>query len=324
MSRNFQYYVSADNHGERLDRFLAGVAEDLSRARIKKLINEGLVLLDGIPAKPGLKLKKGQEVYLEIPDPVPTELIPDPDVRFEILHQDSEIIVINKPAGLVVHPAAGHRTGTLVQGILALCTDLAGIGGELRPGIVHRLDKDTSGVMVAAKTDKAHQCLVDQFKEGRIEKYYLAVCRGWPKADQGLIDSPIGRHPVRRKEMSTRARSSRSAITKWKVLKRFGLGVSLLRLNILTGRTHQIRVHLASIGCPILGDRVYGVGLGWLKKKKGSFKGLVNRQMLHAARISFTHPASGRRVTFDAPLPEDMAQMLEELETADIGVKTSG
>jgi 23S rRNA pseudouridine1911/1915/1917 synthase len=322
VSRDFQYVVPANNRGERLDRFLADVADDLSRARIQKLINEGLVLLDKNPAKPGSRLKEGQEVSLKIPDPVHTKLLPDPDVQFEVLHQDSEIIVVNKPPGLVVHPAAGHRTGTLVHGILAICTDLAGIGGELRPGIVHRLDKDTSGVMIVAKTDIAHQALADQFKGGVIEKYYLAICRGWPRSDQGMIDSPIGRHPVRRKEMSTRARSSRPAITKWEMRKRFGLGVSLLNLNILTGRTHQIRVHLASIGCPILGDRVYGVGLGWLKKEKTSLKGLVNRQMLHAASISFQHPATGQRETFSAPVPEDMAQVLKALEDWELNVKT--
>ena len=327
MSRNLQYYVSPRNQGDRLDIFLAGAAADisgLSRARIKKLINDGFVQVDNRPAKPGLKLKNGQEVRLEIPEPVPTELIPDPEVRFEILHQDKDILVINKPAGLVVHPAAGHRTGTLVHGILAVCSDLAGVGGELRPGIVHRLDKDTSGVMVAAKTDLAHQVLVDQFKEGRIDKYYLAVCRGWPDSDLGLIDSPIGRHPVRRKEMSTRSRSGRAAVTKWEVVKRFGVGVSLLRLNILTGRTHQIRVHLASIGCPILGDKVYGVGLSWLKKGKSSLKGMVKRQMLHSAKITFSHPVDGSRVSFEAPVPEDMALVLQVLESEEVDGKTTG
>ncbi|MBW2091715.1 MAG: RluA family pseudouridine synthase [Deltaproteobacteria bacterium] len=319
MAQHFQYQVPASNDGERLDRFLASTSPNLSRSQLKRLIDQGHVQVDQAPAKPGHKLKQGQLVSLVVPDVSPSHLIPEPEISFEILYQDQAVIIVNKPAGLVVHPAAGHQKGTLVQGLLAFCQDLTGIGGELRPGIVHRLDKDTSGVMVVAKTDKAHQSLVTQFKEGRTEKFYLALCRGWPKSDQGQIDAPIGRHPVRRKQMSTRSHSGRKALTRFDVLRRFGQGISLLRLNILTGRTHQIRVHLASIGCPILGDRLYGVGLGWLKKSGGPLKGLVARQMLHAERLSFFHPETGRKMTFKADVPEDISRVLEALERDETG-----
>jgi 23S rRNA pseudouridine1911/1915/1917 synthase len=297
-----------------LDRFLTDLPLGLSRSQLKRLIDNGLVEVDGQPAKPGLKLKKGWGVVITVPDPEPTRLMPEAGVRFGILYQDEELIVVDKPAGLVVHPAAGHRAGTLVHGLLAACPDLAGIGGEVRPGIVHRLDKDTSGVMIVAKTDRAHQDLAAQFKQGRILKLYLGLCRGRPGPDQGVIEASIGRHPVRRKQMSTRSRSGRPAITRYEVLRRFGLGVSLLRLRLLTGRTHQIRVHLASIGCPILGDPVYGVGLAGLKDGGRLLRGLVSRQMLHAQTIGFCHPVSGEEMTFTSPVPEDMARMLEMLE----------
>jgi len=317
VAQSFQYHIPASSHGERLDRFLARRNPDLSRSRLKRLIDQGHVQVNKTPAKPSLNLKEGQLVSLIVPDASPSRLAPEPDIYFDILYQDRELIVVNKPAGLVVHPAAGHQTGTLVQGLLAVCPDLTGIGGENRPGIVHRLDKDTSGVMVVAKTDKAHHALAEQFKKGRIIKYYLALCRGWPRSNQGQIDTPIGRHPVRRKRMSARSPSGRPALTRFDVVRRFGQGVSLLRLNILTGRTHQIRVHLASIGCPILGDRVYGVGLGWLQKNK-MLKGLVTRQMLHAERITFIHPAVSQEMTFEAALPEDISRVLEALEKSEI------
>jgi len=312
--QHHSHVVPAQGHGQRLDRFLTDLPLGLSRSQLKRLIDNGLVEVDGQPAKPGLKLKKGWGVVITVPDPEPTRLMPEAGVRFGILYQDEELIVVDKPAGLVVHPAAGHRAGTLVHGLLAACPDLAGIGGEVRPGIVHRLDKDTSGVMIVAKTDRAHQDLAAQFKQGRILKLYLGLCRGRPGPDQGVIEASIGRHPVRRKQMSTRSRSGRPAITRYEVLRRFGLGVSLLRLRLLTGRTHQIRVHLASIGCPILGDPVYGVGLAGLKDGGRLLRGLVSRQMLHAQTIGFCHPVSGEEMTFTSPVPEDMARMLEMLE----------
>jgi 23S rRNA pseudouridine1911/1915/1917 synthase len=306
--------VPAQGHGLRLDRFLADLPLGLSRSQLKKLIDDGLVEVDGRPAKPGLRLKEGGRVVVTVPDPEPTRLVPEAGVRFGILYQDAELIVVDKPAGLVVHPAAGHRAGTLVHGLLAACPDLAGIGGEVRPGIVHRLDKDTSGVMIVAKTDRAHQDLAAQFKAGRILKLYLGLCRGRPVPDLGVIEASIGRHPVRRKQMSTRSPGGRPAVTQYEVLRRFGLGVSLLRLRLLTGRTHQVRVHLASIGCPILGDRVYGLGRGGLKDGGQALRGQVSRQMLHAQTIGFCHPVTGKQLLFTSSLPEDMARVLETLE----------
>jgi 23S rRNA pseudouridine1911/1915/1917 synthase len=306
--------VPAQGHGQRLDRFLTDLPLGLSRSQLKRLIDDGFVEVEGRPAKAGLKLKEGWSLVVTVPDPEPTRLVPEAGVRFAILYQDAELIVVDKPAGLVVHPAAGHRTGTLVHGLLAACTDLAGIGGEVRPGIVHRLDKDTSGVMIVAKTDRAHQDLAAQFKAGRVLKLYLGLCRGRTGLDQGVIEASIGRHPVWRKQMSTRSRSGRPAITRYEVLRRFDLGVSLLRLRLLTGRTHQIRVHLASIGCPILGDPVYGVGLGGLKDGGRLLRGLVARQMLHAQTIGFCHPVTREEMSFTSPLPEDMTRVLETLE----------
>lgn len=297
-----------------MDQFLAAQAPDMSRSRLKTLIDSGLVELDGAKVKAGQRLRPGQTVTLVVPAIRPSDLAPDPGVMFDILYQDEDIVVIDKPPGLVVHPAAGHAEGTLVHGLLAACPDLVGVGGEGRPGIVHRLDKDTSGVMVAAKTDRAHRALVEQFKQGAIRKTYFALCRSWPREDRGEIDAPIGRHPVRRKEMSTRSRTGRAALTRWEVLRRFGVGISLVQLNILTGRTHQIRVHMASIGCPVLGDPVYGVGLSALKKGGDQLKGLVGRQMLHAKQLGLIHPIHGAEMVFVAPIPTDMAQVLERLE----------
>lgn len=316
MEQTLFYHVPASDEGERLDRFLAAQAAELSRSRVKNLIDQGLARVEGVEARPSQRLRAGQTVILIVPPVSPPDLEPDPEVIFDILYQDRDIIVVDKPPGLVVHPAAGHYSGTLVHGLLAACPDLAGIGGQARPGIVHRLDKDTSGVMVAAKTEQAHHALVQAFKSGGVKKTYAAVCRGWPSAGKGEINAPIGRHPSRRKEMSTRSRSSRSALTTWEVLRRFGLGASFLRLNIMTGRTHQIRVHLASIGCPVLGDKVYGVGLKALKKSGGPLKGLVKRQMLHARRLGLVHPVRNEFMVFEAPLPPDMTLVLETLEKA--------
>ncbi|MFH1138566.1 MAG: RluA family pseudouridine synthase [Pseudomonadota bacterium] len=310
--------VAADDGSSRLDVFLSRGAPDLSRARIQSLIEQGLVLVDGLPGKAAKKTKVGQTVVLTVPPSRPSRVTPDPAVEFEILHQDHDLIVINKPAGLVVHPAAGNWEGTLVQGLLAACPDLEGVGGETRPGIVHRLDKDTSGVMVAAKTQRAHQALVEFFKTGEIRKSYLALSVGWPRNETGLIDLPIGRHPVRRKEMSTRSTAGRPARTRYEILRRFSLGVGLLRLQLLTGRTHQIRVHLATVGCPVLGDQVYGRGNGVLKGRGAVLEGLARRQMLHSHRLEFRHPVSGLPLNFEAALPPDLAGVLQLLESMDV------
>jgi 23S rRNA pseudouridine1911/1915/1917 synthase len=307
------FHVPSEGQGERLDRYLALSAPGLTRARIKTLIDEGGARVDGAEAKASRKLKAGQQVTLEVPDPAPLDLVPDPGVQFRILYQDPHLVVIDKPAGLVVHPAAGHATGTLVQGLLAACPDLEGVGGVIRPGIVHRLDKDTSGVMVAAKTDAAHQALVVAFKERRIQKIYLALCQGRPPRIRGEIDAPIGRHPARRKEMSVHSRSGRPALTGYEMLAELGLGVTVMRLTLGTGRTHQIRVHLAFLGCPVVGDSVYGRGLGPLKHRT-DLKPYLGRQMLHAFRLGFDHPVTGAPLLFEAPIPEDMCRVAAALD----------
>jgi 23S rRNA pseudouridine1911/1915/1917 synthase len=235
----------------------------------------------------------------------------------DILYEDPHLLVVNKAAGLVVHPAAGHASGTLVHGILYHCPDLEGIGAEKRPGIVHRLDKDTSGIMVVAKNARAHDDLSRQFKARSIEKHYLALVVGSPKADNGRIDLPIGRHPVERKKMSARSRRGREALTLWQVRERF-IGATLIDVELKTGRTHQIRVHCQAMGFPILGDPIYG--------RKGAAKQITAgnpawqavfqsaaRQMLHAHRLGFKHPADDRPLSFEAPLPADMADLLEKL-----------
>lgn len=314
VEHRFKFEVPVESVGERLDRYLTVMAPDLSRARIKSLIDQGWAMVDGRTTKAGRKLKAGQVVELTLPAAVPTSVEPDENVEFDILYQDAHIIVVNKPPGLVVHPAAGHWEGTLVHGLLAVIDDLKGVGGETRPGIVHRLDKDTSGVMVVAKNDRAHHALVEKFKTRDVSKQYLAICSGGPKADTGRVDTPIGRHPVKRKQMSTRSTAGRPAVTLFEVDRRFNLGASLLKVNILTGRTHQIRVHLASIGCPVLGDRVYGKGPEALKQGGGILKALVRRQMLHAHRLMFGHPITGEPLMFEAPLPSDMRRVLAALE----------
>lgn len=310
----FEFQAQDAETGLRLDLFLAGAAPELSRSRIKDLIERGLVFVDGECAKAARKLKAGQTIVMRVPAPAPIDVRPDETVEFSVLYQDQDIIVVNKPPGLVVHPAAGHRTGTLVHGLLAVCPDLTGVGGELRPGIVHRLDKDTSGVMVAAKNDAAHRALVEAFKEGRINKSYLALCLGGPPRDEDLIDAPIGRHPVRRKEMAVRPQGGRSALSRYRVLKRYPQKIGFLEVKIMTGRTHQIRVHLASIGCPVLGDAVYGAGTGALKAGGGPLKGLVRRQMLHSSRLGLIHPTMDREMEFTAPLAPDMKKVIEILE----------
>ncbi|MEW6261938.1 MAG: RluA family pseudouridine synthase [Thermodesulfobacteriota bacterium] len=313
MDQTLTFVVTEAEQDRRLDLFLAGRAADLSRARIQVLIQQGLILVDGQAVKASRRLKSGQTVRLIVPAPVTSQLIPEPEVDFDLLYQDADLVVIDKPAGLVVHPATGHRTGTLVHGLLAACPDLKGVGGELRPGLVHRLDKDTSGVMVVAKSEPALKGLVADFKSRGVQKNYLALCLGRPRLDRGQIDAPIGRHPLRRQEMSVRSRRGREALTKYEVLRQYEVGVSLLRLELLTGRTHQIRVHLASIGHPVLGDKVYGRGLAGLNRAL-AWRGLVKRQMLHAQRLGFDHPITRIRLEFTAPLPGDMNEVIEVLD----------
>ena len=310
------YTIESAAAGQRLDTFIAGCLDDCSRSHAALLIRKGFVQVNGQCCKAGYRVKINDSIIATLPPPIPMDLVAEP-LHLDILFEDSDLLIINKPAGLVVHPAAGHSTGTLVHGILYHCPDLEGIGTEKRPGIVHRLDKDTSGILVVAKNARAHHELSRQFKARSIQKHYLALVAGLPKSRQGRIDLPVGRHPVERKKMSTRSNQGREALTMWRVQERFA-GATLLDVELKTGRTHQIRVHCQAMGFPVVGDPVYG----W----KGAFKKItagnaalqaslknVKRQMLHAHRLGFSHPADGRTLSFEAPLPPDMAELLERL-----------
>ena len=319
-ANTFYYDIPETAQGTRFDVFLCNSSPGLSRARIQALIRDGYAEVNDRPSKPSHKLKAGDRVSLTIPPPTPPDLTPD-EVEFQIIHEDSSLIVLSKPAGVVVHPAPGHSTGTLVHGLLKHCKDLSGIGGELRPGIVHRLDKDTSGLMVAAKNDQAHTFLAQQFKSGLVKKEYLALVHGQINGEEGEIDLPIARHPTRRKEMAVVLSGGRKALTLWQKLREFEIGFSLLSVSIKTGRTHQIRVHLSHIDHPVAGDPVYGYGPNWWKKhfpqKNGALLNL-KRQMLHSKRLGFVHPVNENFMEFEAPLPDDMKHALEILEQLDL------
>lgn len=309
-----------DEPPERLDVFIARQEPELTRSAVQRLVEAGRITVNGAPARPSLKLKGGERIVIEIPPPLPAVPVAE-QIPLEILYEDADLIVVNKPAGMSVHPGAGRSEGTLVNALLGHCTDLSGIGGEVRPGIVHRIDKDTTGVLVAAKNDRAHQGLAHQFKEHSIKRVYLALVYGAPKADKGSIDTEIGRHPTDRKRMSGAARRGRRAVTHWKVTGRYGQ-VSALELRLETGRTHQIRVHLSEAGHPLLGDPVYGSSgrLPGLKdtRLRALVKGL-GRQALHARTLGFIHPVSGEYLEFSAPLPEDMQGIVEYLEKQGLG-----
>lgn len=302
---------------ERLDRFLADHLPDLTRSQLKKLIDEGRVLLDGAPAKAGGRLKGGESLQITLPAPAPAEALPQ-EIPLRVLYEDAHLIVVDKPAGMVVHPAPGHSGGTLVNALLHHCTDLAGVGGTLRPGIVHRLDKETSGVMVATKDDATHLHLAAQFKRHTIARRYLALVHGLVAPDTGTIDRPIGRHPTERKRMSSQARSGRRAVTHWQVLRRFEQErLTLVELRLETGRTHQIRVHLSEQHWPIVGDPVYGHGSRGQILADGQLRQLVkqlSRQALHARLLGFEHPASGLYLEWTSPLPADFQAILDYLE----------
>lgn len=299
--------------GRRLDTVLAGRLGETSRSYAAKMIREGHVLVNGLLKKAGHIVKKGDVVRSSIPPPRPIACKPEP-IPLTILFEDSDIIVVDKPPGLVVHPAAGHESGTMVNALLYHCKDLQGIGGELRPGIVHRLDKDTSGCLVVAKNDMAHETLAQQFKKRQVQKRYLALVYGNTKTPDGIIDLPIGRHPINRKKMSTKSRRSRATQTHWKVKEVFP-GISFLEIDLKTGRTHQIRVHCASMGLPVVGDATYGGTKRW-KAVSSSIQEIVRpvkRQMLHAWKLAFAHPRTGHPAQFEAPVPQDMATILERL-----------
>jgi 23S rRNA pseudouridine1911/1915/1917 synthase len=311
-----EFIADDEAEGQRLDAWLARRLPSLSRSRLQALIDEGHVLLDGARARSSARLRAGQLVRVHVPAPVPAEPQPE-DIPIAVVHEDAHLVVVNKPAGLVVHPGAGTSRGTLVNALLRHVRDLSGVGGVLRPGIVHRLDRGTSGLLVVAKDDETHRSLVRQFAGRTVEKEYLALVHGAPARAAGEVDAPIGRDPVHRQKMSVRAPRGREARTSWRVEERFD-GAALLRVRIHTGRTHQIRVHLASIGHPVAGDAVYGGTRTPSSRRAAAREALqsLGRPALHAARLSFTHPASGEWLTFEAPLPPDLEAVLERLRAA--------
>jgi len=308
----FTILVDIPDSGKRLDLLVASRISDCSRSFATSLIRKGVIRVQGAPKKPGYRVKAGDIISGFIPPPEPVLFKPEP-IPIHILYEDDDLIVINKQPGLVVHPAPGHYSGTLVNGLLYHCPGLEGIGGKLRPGIVHRLDKDTSGVLVVAKNAAAHQDLARQFKSRKITKKYLVLVHGKMDSDSGAVSLPIGRHPVDRKKMSTQSRKSRVAETMWQIRERFEQA-SLIEVDLKTGRTHQIRVHCAAIHHPVIGDSVYG------GRKPGKTVAIVKdlfrsvpRQMLHAWRLVFTHPVTEAVVSIEAPMPSDMQAVITAL-----------
>ena len=294
----------ADTAGERLDAFLARAGEGLTRSAAQKLLEQGLVLRNGKPGKKNDKLTLGDVVEYTIPEAKPVDILPT-EIPLDIVYEDEDLLVINKPKGLVVHPAAGHSDDTLVNGLLyTLGDDLSGINGELRPGIVHRIDKDTSGLLAVAKNDFAHTMLASQLKDHTMARTYEAIVVGTFREDSGTVDAPIGRHPTDRKKMCVTQRNSKPAVTHWEVVQRYR-GYTHIRCRLETGRTHQIRVHMAYIGHPILGDTVYG----HKKPELGQ-----DSQCLHAGALCFQHPRDGHPVMVFAQLPPYFREVLDKLE----------
>lgn len=309
MLKDFAFVVNKEEAGIRLDLFLTKKDLPLSRSRIQELIKDGQVKVDGREAKPGYKIKPKDEIILLIPELEETEILPE-EVKLDILYEDSDLLVVNKPPGMIVHPAGRIRSGTLVNALLFHCQDLSGIGGKIRPGIVHRLDKETSGLLVIAKNDFAHQSLSRQIKERTIERRYKALVWGEIKKEEGEIHTLYGRSKKNRKKMAVirkmpdaRCQKVREAITRYKVLKRFK-DFTLIEVRILTGRTHQIRVHTAYLGHPVVGDKTYG-------RKRSPFN--LKGQLLHAETLGFVHPRRGEYLEFKAPLPETMREVIKAL-----------
>ena len=292
------------DEGLRLDRFLSEELEDYSRSFLQKLIKEGLVTVDGKPVKANYRLSAGQQVSVQMREPEEVNIEPQ-EMPLDILYEDGDVCIVNKPKGMVVHPAAGHYRDTLVNGIMYHCQDsLSGINGSLRPGIVHRIDKDTTGALIICKNDKAHSCIAEQLKEHSITRRYRAIIIGNLSEDEGTVDAPIGRHPTQRKKMAVNRNNGKRAVTHYRVLARFR-GYTYIECRLETGRTHQIRVHMASIGHPLLGDTVYGPA----KQAYPSLEG----QTLHAMVIGFVHPTTDAYMEFEAPLPAYFAELLQKL-----------
>ncbi len=295
--------VSPEEAGVRIDKYLAEQLPDITRSYLQKLLKDGSVQMNGKPVKASTKTAVGAVIELTIPEPEEPEILPE-DIPLDILYEDSDVILINKPKDMVVHPAAGHYTGTLVNALMYHCKgDLSGINGVLRPGIVHRIDKDTTGVLIVCKNDKAHNALAEQLKEHSITRKYRAIVCGNLKEDEGTVDAPLGRHPQDRKKMAIVRTGGKRAVTHYRVLERFG-NYTYIECQLETGRTHQIRVHMASLGHPLLGDEVYG-------RVKSPFK--LEGQTLHAMVLGFIHPTTGEYMEFEAPLPEYFEKLLEKL-----------
>ena len=310
----FHVTVDSGHDGKRLDVYVAELGHGLTRNQATRLIREGEILLGGEAQKPNHKVRAGDAIEIRLPEARPVAILPQA-IPLAILFEDADIVVVNKAPGLVVHPAPGHPDGTLVNALLHHCPDLGGIGGEIRPGIVHRLDMDTSGALVVAKHQVALERLQAAFQDRTIRKEYLALCHGNPKTDSGIIDLPIGRHPTDRKRMSTKSRQGRDALTHWRIEKRFR-DLFLARIDLKTGRTHQIRVHMQALGYPLVGDPVYGP-----RRPENLLRGnpasstirQASRQMLHAETLSLAHPMTGKAMRFSAPLPCDMKDLLTRL-----------
>lgn len=295
--------VSPEDAGVRIDKYLAEQLPDITRSYLQKLLKDGSVQMNGKPVKASTKTAVGAVIALTIPEPEEPEILPE-NIPLDILYEDSDVILINKPKNMVVHPAAGHYTGTLVNALMYHCRgDLSGINGVLRPGIVHRIDKDTTGVLIVCKNDRAHNALAEQLKEHSITRKYHAIVCGNLKEDEGTVDAPLGRHPQDRKKMAIVRSGGKRAVTHYRVLERFG-NDTYIECQLETGRTHQIRVHMASLGHPLLGDEIYG-------RAKSPFK--LEGQTLHAMVLGFIHPTTGEYMEFEAPLPEYFEKLLEKL-----------
>lgn len=296
-------FFTIEKGGERIDKYLSEQLEDMTRSHIQKLIKENMVRVNGMAVKSNFKLSASDQIEVEIPELKEPDILPE-NIPLDILYEDQDILVVNKPKGMVVHPAPGHYTGTLVNAIMYHCKDnLSGINGVMRPGIVHRIDMDTTGSLLICKNDRAHQALAEQLKEHSITRKYHAIVHGRLKEDEGTIDKPIGRHPIDRKKMSVHCTNGREAITHYRVLKRFQQ-FTYIECQLETGRTHQIRVHMSSIGHPILGDQIYGPA-------KCPYK--LQGQTLHAKVLGITHPTTGEYMEFDTPLPDYFQGLLEKM-----------
>lgn len=319
----FEFLAGDKDHGRRLDVYLAEQMPDVSRSHIQKLISKAHVTVDGAPIRAGYKLQPGERVNVTVPPPEPTDVRPE-DIPLDVVYEDEHILVINKPKGMTVHPAPGSRTGTLVNAVIAYSDDLSGIGGVERPGIVHRLDKDTSGLLMVAKTDQAHVALQSQIQARNVDRRYMALVWGATKFNEAVVDAPIGRHPTDRQKQAvikdTKRYTAREAVTHLKVLERFD-GFTLLEAKLDTGRTHQIRVHCSFIGHPVVGDPTYGgtkrgIPSGYGKLDQRELSRLIDGlqgQALHAYSLSFDHPITGERLSFEVPLPPDIDALIEWL-----------